>query len=632
MLKKEKPDNTPAKKGSDAMDTSAKSQAAQPIHAVKKKKKKFKMTKKKVIAVILILAIAGGCYWYFGMRDNAQVVTTERQNAQVERGSIAKSVEGSGQVEAISQYEVTALGVKGEILGCYFEEGDTVQEGQLLYTIDASDMESSIENAKSSLEKAQLSYDDTLKKYNEAKTNQTVSAPISGVITALNVKNGDDVNSGFQAVTIKNSDTMKLSINFNASDAKNIWRGQQAQVKLENSFSTLSGTVEHVGSGTTVSAEGVAVTAVEITVTNPGAIKEGDKATAIIGDLACNSPGEFQYSDQKDVVTKLAGEVYGLGYQEGDYITQGTVLFKIDPAEDMETTLKSAKLSLDDAKTNLNSMNEDLKEYSITAPITGEIIQRNIKAGEKLDNSNGSEPMAIIADLSTLTFDMSIDELDIANVEVGQRVDITAEAYEDEQFSGYVDKISIVGNSEQGVTTYPVTVIVDSENKDLLIPGMNVDANIVIAQRDDVLRVPVSAINRGNIVIAKTDAPGVEDGTPAGLGAQDGSQGAEISGAGVPADGDAPAGSEPASGGMPGGAAEGSNPFTRNLDIPEGYKAVQVEVGLSDNDYVEIISGLNEGDTVILNQETQSDLGTMAGMMGGRMGGAAPMQGGPGPR
>ncbi|UKI35230.1 MAG: efflux RND transporter periplasmic adaptor subunit [Clostridiales bacterium] len=112
--------------------------------------------------------------------------------------------------------------------------------------------------------------------------------------------------------------------------------------------------------------------------------------------------------------------------------------------------------------------------------------------------------------MSILTFDMNIDELDIANIKVGQEVSITADAYEGEEFSGIVDKVSVVGTSSQGVTTYPVTVIVNSDNKDKLIPGMNVSASIVIEKVENVLRIPVSALRRGNVVIAKTDSDGVE--------------------------------------------------------------------------------------------------------------------------
>ena len=284
-------------------------------------------------------------------------------------------------------------------------------------------------------------------------------------------------------------------------------------------------------------------------------------------------------------------------------------------------------------------MYDDLDEYTITAPISGEIIQKNIKQGEKIDNSNSNEALAIIADLSTLVFDMSIDELDISSIKVGQEVSITADAYEDEEFTGYVDKISIVGKSEQGVTSYPVTVVVDSDNKDKLIPGMNVSASIIIEEKENVLVVPVSAVRRGNIVIAKTDSDGVgepnmkvKEGEDASGNAPDTSAKTDKTapGGNVPdsTKKDSSAGTDKKTSDKSSKSSEEDNPFLRNLDIPAGYKAIFVETGLSDDEFIEIKAGLNEGDTVVLPDVTTSETSIFGGMQGGPGGGD--MQGGPG--
>lgn len=550
-----------------------------------------------IIAVIAVLILVIALVFAL-KRDDKN--TSGQNTATVTRGNVTKIIEGSGTIEAIDQYEVTSVGIKGEILECNFEEGDEVKKDQVLYVIDSSDMESSINRAILSVDKAQTSYDDALESYNDANYDMYVRATSSGVITELNVSEGSKVNNGASVATIKDDSKMMLSIAFNDTDAILLNKGDTAEVSLENSYTTIYGTVTHVGTGTTISDEGIAIKMVEITVDNPGAIKDGDRATAIVGNVACNSIGTFKSNQEKIITAKLSGDVYNLNYKLGDYINQGDVLFQID-YENSYTNVKNAYNNLADAKENLDNLYEEMEEYSIKAPIDGKIVQKNYKAGEKIDNSsNSTSPLAIISDLSILTFDINIDELDIATIKVGQEVSITADAYENERFSGVVDKISVVGSSSNGVTTYPVTVIVNSENKDLLIPGMNVSASIVIEESENVLRIPVSALRRGNVVIAKTSSDGAKS---------------------IPNDDKIPnTDAENNNQNQKPGNNSDDNPFLRNLEIPQGYKAVFVEVGLSDDSFVEIKSGLNEGDIVTLPDATLTSDTGMMGMMGG-MGG-----------
>ena len=575
----------------------------------KKNRKKLISITAVLVALVLIITLFRGC----GKKSDKSELNTDT----VSKGDVTKIIEGSGTIEAIDQYEVTSVGIKGEIVQCNFEEGDEVKKDQVLYVIDSSDMQSSIDRANLSISNAETNYEDAVKKYNDTNEDMTVTAPTSGVITSLNVEEGDKVNGGTQVATIKDNSKMKLTITFIAEDAEKLRTGEGAKVNLENSYSTVNGTVTHIGSGTTVSDEGSLVKYVEISVDNPGAIKDGDKATAMVGNIACNDSGTFKSSAEQTVTANLTGDVYALNYKVGDRVNKGDVIFRID-YDNSYSSVKNAKNSLSDARENLKSLYDDLEDYSIKAPIDGKIVQKNYKQGEKIDNNSSSstKPLAIISDLSILTFDMNIDELDIANIEVGQEVSITADAYEGEEFSGIVDKVSVVGTSSQGVTSYPVTVIVNSDNKDKLIPGMNVSASIVIEKVENVLRIPVSALRRGNVVIAKTDSDGVEQKMPSGANGAPDTNGAKSDGKGNGK-------------GQP--ASNSDSPFLRNLDIPDGYKAVFVETGLTDDDYVEIKAGLNECDTVVLPDVTvSSGFGMMMGGGGGGPQGGPPSGGGDG--
>ena len=190
--------------------------------------------------------------------------------------------------------------------------------------------------------------------------------------------------------------------------------------------------------------------------------------------------------------------------------------------------------------------------------------------------------MAVIYDLSSLSFDLSIDETNIQKVKVGQEVKVTADAVEGE-FKGVVEKVGVNGTASNGVTTYPVKVRL-TEYGDLL-PGMNVDASIVVESVEDAIAIPVSAVNRGNVVYVKGEKTEDDD------------------------------------------------------HAPDGFKSVKIETGINDSNFIEVKSGLNEGDEIkgantASGNETSGtataddSMGGMPGMGGGMPGGG--MGGGPG--
>ncbi len=448
--------------------------------------------KKVIISSIIILVILIGIILASFSNKSEPVAATA--TAFVDRGNITQIIEGSGTIEAIDQYEITSL-VSGDILFDYFEEGDIIEKDALMYQIDTKDLDNSIKKTNLSVEKAQLSYKNAV----DAVNDLNIKADSKGTITNLYIKQGDKISSGTKIADIVDNQTMTLTIDFLAAFAENITVGQTANVELIGSFSTTNGVVSHVSTGSMPNQYGVSVTAVKIDVTNPGAILQGDKATATVGDYACNAPGTFDYKNSSVVTAEASGTVKTLNVAEDDIVFNGKVLAVLENSS-VQDSLTQSRISLEDAKLSLENNYDNLENYNIVAPISGKVIQKNIKAGEKLDNSNNSSPMAIISDLSSLVFTISIDELDISQIEVGQKVSITADALEGQNFTGVVDNISIVGTSSNGVTSYPVKVLIDNSEESDLIPGMNVDATIVVESKENVLRVPTTAVNRGNTV------------------------------------------------------------------------------------------------------------------------------------
>ena len=441
----------------------------QQVQTEKKSKKKPIIIA--VVAIVLVCAAAFGIY--MALRPDSKSVSTQGSSTPVS-GAQENVVTGTGIIEAKEQFDITAS-VTGEIVAAPFEEGQQVNAGDVLFQIDSANVKSGVDKAALAVEKAQLAYNqaaDNMRKLN-------VAANTSGTITQLYIREGDMVGASGKLADIVNDDTMLLKVPFIEDSIGSLYAGQSAQVTIVGTFYTVNGTVSKIASGRMVSADGSAVRLVEIAVENPGALKKGDKGTAVAGGVACHDAGDFEYGDEKAVYSELAGKVSSLPYKVGDHIRQGDVLARLTN-DTYATQQEQNSLAIRDAQLALETQRKTLKDYTITSPIAGTVLTKTRKQGELLDMTSKG-PLATVADLSTIIFKMDVDELDITKVQVGQSVDITSDAFPGQPFAGVVDSIGTAGKQISGVTLYEVTVRVPDRGG--LMPGMNVNAKIRLDQQ-----------------------------------------------------------------------------------------------------------------------------------------------------
>ena len=537
---------------------------------------KKRLLRKRVLipAVACVVALSLGIH-FFGGGQTALAADLTYTTAAVERRDITSEITGSGSLEAANSYSVTSL-VDGTILADYFEEGDQVNEDTVLYDIDSSDMASSLEQSEISLSQAQRSYNNKLKDL----ADLTVIAPKAGQVVDIAVEAGDDVSAGQTVATIRDSDTMTLKVPFLADEAAGFYVGQSAQITLDSTFEVLNGTVTEVSGVDQVLTGNVIVRDVTIQVSNPGGLSTSQTGSATVDGCASASGGSFSYLAERSVTAEVSGTVASIHVSEGDRLSQGGAILTLT-SDNLEDELQSAAEALRNAELSLESRYDQLDNYTITSPISGTVIDKNYNAGENIETG---QTLCSIYDLSYLTLTLNVDELDISNIQVGQQVLITAEAVEGRTYTGVVTKVSVAGTSSSGTTTYPVTIRIDET--DGLLPGMNVDATITLDSAGGVLAIPSAALNRGNTVLVTADSPSAANGTL-----------------------------------MEGIGGDG-----------EQYYSVPVEVGVSDDSYIEIISGLQEGDTVAYIPTTSSgsfEMGSMMMIPGGGMG-SVTISGGPG--
>lgn len=545
-----------------------------------KKKKRKKMI---IIASICVVVVIGAIIVIKAIStSNSSVSANVTYTAStVEKRDISVTLSGSGTLEPADSYEVTSL-ASGEILSADFEEGDVVEEGDVLYQIDTADAETSIKSAELNVQKSQLSYNNLL----TSLENLNVKAPVAGTVTELTVEVGDTVSNNQTIGTIRDSSTMSLLLPFNSVDVNSFYIGQSASVTLDSTFETLTGTVTKISNTEQVLTGNMLVKYVTIEVSNPGGITDSTEATATVGEVACNSSSTFAYKSKQSITAITSGTVTSILVDEGDYVKKSTVLVKLE-SSDISQSVSSAQLSLEDAQNSLENKEEALDDYTIESPIAGTIITKTYKAGDKLGSSSSSSAtLCTIYDLSYLTMELSVDELDVSTVEVGQEVSITADAVEGKTYTGVVTKVNISGTTSNGVTAYPVTVRIDETEG--LLPGMNVDADIVLSSVSNVLAVPVDAVTRGNMVLVKT--------------------------------------------GSSGDTVNGQTLTAVSNGLPDGFEYVEVTLGVNNDEYIEISSGLEEGDViavVTINTDTGETTATtgLSGLTGGG-GGEMPSGGG----
>ena len=625
-----------------------------------KRKNRRKRWRKRIIflAVLLIAAIAASIFLK-GKEKEPEAVVDAKNIGTVARGDVTSELTSSGSLEAKDTYTITSL-VEGEIIEADFEEGDQVEKGQVLYRIDPSDMDREIEKAQKNVTYAEEDLADAREEYQKALKDLkggTWCAPESGYIRTLNISAGDSVGQNAEIGELYNDTTMKLRLPFLSLDADAITVGTQMLVTISDTGEQVPGQVIEKSSMEETMTGGMMVKYVTLIVSNPGGLSTTDTATAQTGEIYSVASGTFEPYTSKTLKYDLSAsvKVAQVLVHEGDYVTAGTPVFTMtadsyeDALKQYENSLEQAEKSLDTANNDLEKQQESLEDYTITAPISGQVISKTGKVGDKISRSSNTESstLAIIYDLSELTFEMSIDELDISQVEVGQEVEITADAFEDETYTGHVTNVSLNGSYSNGVTTYPVIVTLDDMGD--LLPGMNVDGTIILDRAEDVLYIPSNALQRGNVVYVKdtslteeqkaaygsedtgstgTSGEGMPEGGPEAGSEEDGGLAPDIN---IAVDG-MPEGGAPDTASSAGGGESAQRAMPRRSDVPEGFTAVPVETGLVSDDYVEILSGLSEGQEVYVSDSADSGMGMMFGFGGGMggPGGGGPGGGGPG--
>ena len=489
----------------------------------------------KWLVPVLCVAVAGGVFLLRPQQAKPASVDASYTEAAPERRDVTNTLSGTGTLNPANTYTVKSL-VDGKVLTGTIEEGDIVEESNVLYTIDSSDASTNFEKAEIAMQQAQRSYDKVVDR-------QYVRAEVAGVVSSLKVTKGDEVTSGQEVAVIRDSSRMLLTLEFPAADAANFSVGQSAAVTLDGTFEQLDGTVTSVSGTDALSAGNLLTRTVTITVKNAGGLTTAQAATASINGVSSIGSATFAYQAERTLTAQASGTVTSINVQEGSEVAKDDIILGLS-GDDLTESIQSASESLRSAEISMQNLQDAMNNYTITAPISGTIIEKDAKVGDAVKTG---DTLCIVYDLSYLEMNINVDELQISSISVGQQVQITADAVPDKTYVGTVTRVSMKGASNGGTTTYPVSIRID--DTDGLRPGMNANAEIVVAKANNALVVPNAAVVRGSYVLVTKDSPSA------------------------------------------------ANADT-TMEAPEGFVYVPVKTGVSDDDYTQIVSGIQEGDTI----------------------------------
>lgn len=553
-IMEEKKELTPAETAAPA---SPETPAKKPEKSTADKKKR-RRTIRRIVALVVVAALIAGGVKFFKKKDGSSEVGM----ATVSYGAISSEVDGSGLVKAKTS-ETLTLATAGTVMDVFVEEGQHVEQGDPLFTIDSPNADLKVQEAKKKVEGIQKELN-TLQK-NIADLNLT--APYAGKLLETQKLTPGDEFPGGKVAKLVDDTRMRLEQYYSYAYAGELKAGQKVQVSIPALMTTVEGTVEAVHMVSRITPEGSKLFSTEIVVPNEGVLAKDMAATAIAtvnGDTVYPyEAGKLDYYRTSDLAINVEGTVISSSLMDYLAVSAGQVLVRID-GESSEAGIFSKEQELEEAQKSLETAQKNLDLCNATAPISGQIIGLNIYAGQELPENTA---LVTVSDTSTVTISATVDERNISYIKAGMPVNLDQWGT---SATGTVETVSLSSTVNNGVATYPITISADNMDGNLQVNSY-VNYQIQASQNDNCLMVPIQAVR----------TVGLEDGSSATV-------------VYVQADS------------RPDNALE--LPY-QDEEIPSGFYPVQVEIGIQDTYNVEIKSGVNDGDTVFTQMITDQAWG-----------------------
>ena len=546
----------------------------------------------KIITVVVAVALIGGGWWGYG-KVTASSTETQYVLGTVEKGTIVSSISGSGQVSASNELVIQTKAT-GDIISVHVSAGQRVVAGQLIAVIDPTDAQNAVRDAEVNLESAQLSLDKLLEPAgglslvqaeNKLAQAQESKADAEAALEKAYDDGFNDVAdafldlpeamSGLQDIlfsydasqnyenlefygdaTGRNSvkaGTYKQQASDNYDSARKAYDANFEQYKGTNRFSSRV-EIEELIAETYDTAKLIAEavkSANNLIQLYRDETQRAGRTPVSISATHLTELNTYTGTTNSQLVSLLSAKDAFENQQQTITNAERTIVETSQSLADLkagadELDIRSARLTITQRENTLADAKQNLADSYVRAPFAGTIASLSAK---KYAAASG-ELATLITDQKIA--ELSLNEVDAAKIELGDKATLTFDAIEELTLTGKVAQIDTIGAVTQGVVSYKVKIGFDTQ-EERVKPGMTVNASIQTDTKQDVLIVPSSAVKTQNGVSY------VQVFNPA-----------------LPENG-------------------GAQGVTSKI-IPQ---QIEVVTGISDDTNVEIISGLEEGQQIV---------------------------------
>ena len=619
-----------------------------------------KWIKRLILLAVVLAAILFGLKAYIKNQAANSDAESSYSQTQVMRGAMSETVYGTGTTSARNQPNVLAE-ADGTLTDLRVSVGDEVKAGDILAVLTNDEIDDTITD----LEFALWDLDAQITETRAGSKVSSIEAPVAGRVVAIYAKAGDDALAVFRRegtlAVISTDERMKVELT-SAEGALGLALDEKVTVIGEHIYA--EGTVvELTRQGTQAT-----ITVMEDDLPMNKDYDGDGKADMIMGRTvevrnADNQIiGEGTLEPNKPMaVSAFGGTITYVDAILGSKVGRTERMFRLTDSP-LTLTIEELRLQREASAKELEEAKEQRENLIIVAPCDGTVATLDVEEGDEITSGT---LIGSILQGEDMNLTIAVDELDVVQVEIGQPVSIAIDALSSLELTGEVYKIAPVGNNSGGVTTYDVELTFDAAGTGVR-SGMNATGEIEVASADDVLYVPVEALmtikNQTYVMVADGGTTVLADAAQsAASGSQRGSRGQGMQG-GMPSGGQMPdMGDMPQMGEMPEGMPQGGAPAQAEEETGLAAKAkslvsgvtgkvrawlyegvettsaaqvtgslVKVEVGMQNDDYAQITSGLSEGDVVLYTASDDDNSSSMfggmmmGGMGGGSMGGGAP--------
>jgi HlyD family secretion protein len=546
-----------------------------------------------VLLAVALMAIAG--YFLWGDRASA----AEYMTAKVERGNLRNTVTATGTLQAVSTVQVGSQ-ASGTISALYADFNSTVKKGQVIAQLDPSTTQAQVEQARANLMQARAALQQAQAQV--AQSRASVSQTRAGVTDAQAKALAAQSTVQNQQAGVTSAQANLAVLKAQMDDAASFLRQQESLV-ADGVVARRDLETAQTSYKTAEARYNQAVAQVQ---------------QAVFSAQSASSAGVAQSQAQ---IEQARAQV-----QQSQAATQNAA-----------AQVQSAAAQVEQAEAALKLAEINLSHTTITSPIDGVVVSRDVNVGQTVAASLSSPTLFTIAnDLTQMQVIANIDQADIGLVEQAKSVSFTVDAFPGDQFKGTIQQMRLNPQNVQNVVTYNVVIDVSNPEQKLK-PGMTANLEVTIDERNDVLKVSNAALRFTPQAATGRQAGQDSVAASAAQGSRRRAQQQAGNGNGASADG-----STPANGAQGQGARAQVTPATSPV-LPGQTRRVwvlgpdgkpqprRIKVGLTDGASTEVVEGdLREGEMVITGQNISGAPRTQNSSQSAPGFGGAPRTGGGG--